>query len=370
MTPSPRMRLRMKPSEPYNAPSGVESVLLIPALTVKAHYQSIVGTSYSNTKVPSPSPRNTSPIPQTVSAPARMETPQSHLTAGQHNTTKDSSPPSAEVRAPPVKRGVLSLTAVVASLPEDIKLTPSLLEFIEHVARPTLAATVITSSSSSAESDSTDVESDIEGETQPSQQPPTESWPISFPVDVTLVFQIQPSTVVLTCQPHSRVECVIQSPDVNFVISFSLFTHQQLENSPTGISSDNTSYVSGQTTIVPFNNLYITGCLTTFVLELYSPQVSTLKQPGVTAVEKREALSLTLGQAFIHFSRKSVSAQCSRRQEARSVDDYSGNTNKLHVSGIASVICHISSTCTYMYTYFVCTVHVIQFISCIHLHTQ
>lgn len=249
----------------------------------------------------------------------------------------------------PVKKGILSVSAVVASLPEDIKLTPSLLEFIERVATPTIAATVVTSSSSSdSETESGGEEGGAAGDHAPQQQTAGESWPISFPVHVTLAFQIQPSTVYLTCRPHSRVECIIQSPDVNFIVSFSLFCPQGLEGTmttsggspPDSLSIHSTPLQQSKANIVAFNNLYITGCLRTFVLQLYSPQVSTLKQPSrEPAVEKKEALSLTLGQAFIHLSRKSVLALMpgagrgvAGKAGVRSVDDYKLH-NKLQVSG-------------------------------------
>lgn len=332
-------------SKPYSSkPTGVETVILIPALTVKAHYQSIVGRSYS----PHHGPLSPSPI---RSPTHKVHSPTHHP---QTPRTPSSPPPNAEDSKPalPVKKGILSLSAVVASLPEDIKLTPSLLEFVERVARPTIAATVVTSSSSGE----SDTESGEEAESG-AQQQPADSWPISFPVHVTLAFQIQPSTVYLTCQPHSRVECIIQSPDVNFVVSFSLFCPQHLEGSsaaiggspPDSLSLRSASLHQSKDSIVAFNNLYITGCLTTFILQLYSPQVSTLKQPGETVVEKKEALSLTLGQAFIHLSRKSVltllpgaAGRCGDvRGGLRSVDDYKPH-NKLQVSG-NTIICILVS---------------------------
>lgn len=329
------------PTDPYlskgysSKSSGVETLILIPALTVKAHYQSIVGRSYSQQQQTIPlSPSRLSPAPK-VQSPTHLIQPPHDCSAPP--TGQDDSKPAL-----PVKKGILSVSAVVASLPEDIKLTPSLLEFIERVARPTIAATVVTSSSS-GDSD-TDTESGgEEGEPVSQPQQTADSWPLSFPVHITLAFQIQPSTVYLTCRPHSRVECIIQSPDVNFVVSFSLFCPQQLEGAtnstiggspPDSISLHSSSLHHSKANIVAFNNLYITGCLTTFVLQLYSPQVSTLKQPGETIMEKKEALSLTLGQAFIHLSRKSVLALIpgAGRGGVRSVDDYKPH-NKLQVSG-------------------------------------
>ncbi len=324
----------------------VESVLLIPALTVKAHYQSLVGASYSNPIISST--LLSSPLQQSASAPIQLAT----------TTTTNTSPPSHnkhQHQQPlplPVKRGVLSLSAVVESLPEDIKLTHSLLEFIEQVARPTLAATVVSSSSST--------ESLSEQEGKPGEKGGASSsssmHPISFPVDVTLTFHIQPSTVYLTCQPHSKVECIIQSPNVNFVISFSLFSHQILERPPLSLDrpSPTSSTIDPNSRAVFFNNLYITGCLTTFLLQLYSPQVSSLKS-GAPTVENKEALSLTLGQALLHFSRKSVLTPLSHKGSsvdthpaATSVDDYDTHS-KMQVSGMYVCVCVCMYVCTLVY---------------------
>ena len=324
-------------------PSAVDSVLLVPALTVKVHYQSMVGAMLPRAPtvpVPQGLSPHSSPVPSTNFVPTIKSPPATPVRDTNVETKKsvswnleetDSSDLQSEVQT---KRGVLSISAVVASLPEDVELTPSLLEFIEQVARPTLAATEVTSSNSESDTPA-DIDSGLEGPTQPHQQPTSDPWPISFPVDVTLTFQIQPSTVHLSCQPLSRVQCMIQSPDVNFVISFSLFTKQQLENS----FSTDSSCPPTQDAIVPFNNLYITGCLTTFVLQLFSPQVTSgLKQYSQTPkIENKEALSLTLGQALIHLSRKTVLAPYSvnrglQGKATGNVDDYSMQ-NKPQVSG-------------------------------------
>lgn len=307
MSHSPLLQARRNKSDHKHS---VESIVLIPALTLKIHYQSILGPAYSNLT----SPLHNSSLSNSNSTPPRPRSPSA--------VTTEQLQPLPHF---PVKRGVLSLSAVIESLPEDIKLTHSFLEFVEQVARPTLAATVISSSSST---ESLGEEPDASAEDKSSQL----LSPISFPVDVTLTFHIQPSTVYLTCQPHSQVECIIQSPDVNFVISFSLFTHQMMEGYSSLNNSSPTCSIGGPNPmIVPFNNLYITGCLTTFVLQLYSPQVSSLK-PGAPIMENKEALSLTMGQALVHLSRKSVSVTKEPNKQATSVDDC-GTYNKMQVSG-------------------------------------
>ena len=223
-----------------------------------------------------------------------------------------------------MKKGMLSISVVVASTPEDMTLTPSLLEFIEQVARPTIAATVGTKLDSSSESDSgedSEVEETEKEELKDKADPPA----ISFPVDVTIAFEMLPSKVCLSCQPHSRVHCVVCSPNVNFVVSFSLFSARKAEGvleSPSPPS------------VVSFNNLYVTGCLRTFTMQLLSPQASSLKQGSDSAPKMydKEALSLTLGQALAHLSRTSVLAAPNKTSPTSSITESSSHS-KLQVSG-------------------------------------
>lgn len=287
---------------------------------VQVHYKSIVGQSY---QFPSPSSSILLSTPTTGTATPSLA-PNIKVTPG--------TPDSATQPGFPMKRGVLSISFVVASTPEDMTLTPSLLEFVEQVVRPTIAATVDTKPDSSSDSDTGD-DSEVEetGEEEPRAK---EDAPISFPVDVTITFHMQPSTICLSCQPHSRVHCIVCSPNVNFVVSFSLFSQQEMKGV---LPSPNL------TSVVTFNNLFVTGCLKTFTLQLLSPQVSTLKQhdSDTTKIEKKEALSLTLGQALTHLSRKSVLV-ASKTSPVNSMNDGSAHS-KLQVSGTGL---HVYAPCS------------------------
>lgn len=292
--------------------SGNDTViLLIPALNVQVHYKSIVGQSY---QFPSPS------------SSLRLSTPTANTSVDKVTPGTPDSANQLHLQStdPPMKRGVLSVSLVVASTPEDVTLTPSLLEFVEQVVRPTIAATVVTKPDSSSDSD-TGEENEVE-ETEEAGVKAKEDTPaISFPVDVTVAFHMQPSTVCLSCHPHSRVHCIVCSPNVSFVVSFSLFSPRETE----GVLP-----LPGPPSVVTFNNLYVTGCLKTFTLQLLSPQVSTLKQdPDSTKMENKEALSLTLGQALTHLSRKSVLAGASKTSPDSSVDGGYSTHSKLQVSG-------------------------------------
>lgn len=41
----------------------------------------------------------------------------------------------------------------------------------------------------------------------------------SFPVDVVVYFHMQPSTFRFSCQPISRVECMLRLPSLDIVFS-------------------------------------------------------------------------------------------------------------------------------------------------------
>lgn len=209
----------------------------------------------------------------------------------------------------PIKKGVLSISAVIAPLPQDLQLDPTLLDFIEQVVRP---LNISTQRGSLADSDDDEEEEeeghgDIESKA-PVAKPQGSTRPLSFPVEVCVTFTIHPSRIYLTCNPHARVKCLIEIPTVNFIISFSLFTRKQFEY----ISSPNMSELSihsadGDDDIVTFNNLYVTGCFKTFALVMFTPQLQTAspKSTGSQSDDK-EAFNLVLGQAFVHLSRKSV----------------------------------------------------------------
>ena len=356
---SPRPRFYEPPSKP------LDTVILIPAFDLKVHYQSIMGKKYMyplssslpGSPIKAPSGFSKSFEQHTTTTTTTGSGPSSGRSSSPHeNKTRPMTLDAADEQAAEdqlIKKGVLSVTAIISSLPDDLQLTPSFLEFIEQVARPTIAATVVSSPSSSDTESDTETKEDLESSTLGKSKAEGESTKaISYPMDVTIMLHILPSKVLLTCKPHSRVECLINSPSVSIVVSFSLFSHLQLESSALIKNSPETTSLSRlvdmRSKTVTFNNLYVTGCLSTFALQLYSPQVSTLKLLDRPRSENKEALSLTLGQAFIHLSRKMVLAPttCSARKlrEVRSVDDYSLH-NKLQVSGVCE---HMNCVCVYV----------------------
>lgn len=312
----------MKGKERGKQHHSVDTLILIPALEVKANYQSILREIYPGSPhkslSASNSPRGRSPIP-----PPKFGGISHAINAERTELSQESKQKVTlvlgDVYDHPIKKGALSIAATVAPLPQDLELNPSLLDFVAQVIRP------INVGAHSGDDD-IDIEVDeIEAtETKQSQivSGATEARPLSFPVDVCLTLQIHPSKVILTCNPHSRVRCLLEIPTVSFVISFSLFSKQQYVI--TGVDPDSSmhSSVLSQCSedIITLNNLNVTGCLKTFALLLYTPQVhsSSVKLKS-SKTEDKEAFNLLLGRAFIHFSRTSV---CIQGAAVKCVDEY------------------------------------------------
>ena len=201
--------------------------------------------------------------------------------------------------APPSTKGSLLFSVNIDSLPAEMKLQPSLLEFIEQVMKPLKG-----NPDSSLSNDSDSAESDSEVGSALSQSSSAQAT-ISFPIEVTIFFHIKPSMVTLSCQPYSRVECSIAVPDVNLCCSFVLFSHQLAENSTSRLSSSSSSILSS--TIRPFNNLCVSGAVQAFSFNIFNPSISSTARTDKTSTEtKKEVIGLTLGLASVHISRKAV----------------------------------------------------------------
>lgn len=200
----------------------------------------------------------------------------------------------------PKKKGSLLFSVNIESLPAEMKLQPSLLEFMEQVIKPLKG-----NAESSISNDSDSAESDSEGGAS-SLQSPTTPATISFPVEVTIFFHVKPSMVTLSCQPYSRVECSIAVPDVNLCCSFVLFSPQLAENSASRLSSSSSSSVLSSN-VRPFNNLCVSGAVQAFSFNIFNPSISSTARTDHSSTEtKKEVIGLTLGLASVHVSRQAV----------------------------------------------------------------
>ena len=89
----------------------------------------------------------------------------------------------------------------------------------------------------------------------------------SFPVDIVVVIRVQPSEIRFSCLPVSRVECMLNLPDLDVVFSSNSSPNkylQQASNRPP--SRDQASETGFQKTSSYFNkavkicNLYLYMC--------------------------------------------------------------------------------------------------------------
>ena len=225
--------------------------------------------------------------------------------------------------APPSTKGSLLFSVNIDSLPAEMKLQPSLLEFIEQVMKPLKG-----NPDSSLSNDSDSAESDSEVGSALSQSSSAQAT-ISFPIEVTIFFHIKPSMVTLSCQPYSRVECSIAVPDVNLCCSFVLFSPQLAENSTSRLSSSSSSSILSST-IRPFNNLCVSGAVQAFSFNIFNPSISSTARTDKTSTEtKKEVIGLTLGLASVHISRQAVKVTPSPNKDSYEKMKISGMS--LHV---------------------------------------
>ena len=191
-----------------------------------------------------------------------------------------------------LREGKLMLSISVQSLEKELTLPQTLPCFLEQIVRPISTATQefpfqdVTAEEDSGEESSSDSNSLTET--------------IQFPIHVCTYFHLKPSSLILSCEPISRSQCVIGIPDVRMACSFSLFSLKQKDSS---MSNDQQEEVS------VFNDFSLTGCLSSFYVSLLSPQVFAKKTALSPIKESKEVITLRLGLASVHICRKSFLAQ-------------------------------------------------------------
>ena len=195
------------------------------------------------------------------------------------------------------REGTLILSVSVQSLEREVVLSPSLPVFLEQVAQPISSAT----KDFSSKMDITGVDED-EGDCSETSDVSS----LTFPIHVFIQFHLKPSTIILSCEPISHVQCSIGIPDMRLASSFSLFTDKEMDTSVTD-SLDHQSYIA------TFNDFSVTGCLSSFYVILTCPPVSSVKLQGMKAEPlskgPRKVFSLQMGLASLHISRKTFIAK-------------------------------------------------------------
>ena len=130
-----------------------------------------------------------------------------------------------------MKKAGLYAWVLFQALPQEMVLKPRLLDFIEQALQP------ISVPSEEEVTDgggltSGDTDSDTEGEVGGSMVSSSMSESSSFPVDVVVVFRVQPSDIRFSCLPISRVECMLRLPALDVVFSSNSSPNKSLLQTP------------------------------------------------------------------------------------------------------------------------------------------
>lgn len=154
------------------------------------------------------------------------------------------------------KRASMFAWITLHSVPEETIISPHILDFLEQTLEP-IPLSVLqqskqnTSSSATAGppppptsqpqsegvSSSQDTHARVSAEDE--EDAVTSTYYASFPVDVIVYFHMQPSTFRFSCQPVSRVECMLRLPALDIVFSSKRaeeeYDYEALSNAPGGV---------------------------------------------------------------------------------------------------------------------------------------
>ncbi|XP_039947407.1 bridge-like lipid transfer protein family member 1 isoform X3 [Hirundo rustica] len=185
------------PSSLQTKSSDVETtVFYIPGVDVKLHYNS------KTLKTESPNTSRGSSLPRTLSKESKL-----------YAKGKGSGG---------VKTAKLYAWVALQSLPEEMVISPCLLDFLEK-ALETIPITPIERnytavSSQDEDMGQFDIQDPLEESTTSLVSSSTSAYS-SFPVDVVVYVRVQPSQIKFSCLPVSRVECMLKLPSLDLVFS-------------------------------------------------------------------------------------------------------------------------------------------------------
>ncbi|XP_016095629.1 bridge-like lipid transfer protein family member 1 [Sinocyclocheilus grahami] len=212
------------PTSLQSKSSDIETtVFYIPGVDVKLHYNSKM------LKTESPNASRGSSLPRTLSKESKLygmrDAPAPPASGpGKTNTLLSPPPlPSAKGKASVgVKTAKLYAWVALQTLPEEMVISPCLLDFLEK-ALETIPITPVDRNYTTLNVPEEDVGQfdSVEPleESQVSLVSSATSPYSSFPVDVVVYVRVQPSQIRFSCLPMSRVECMLKLPSLDLVFS-------------------------------------------------------------------------------------------------------------------------------------------------------
>ncbi|RXM98120.1 hypothetical protein EOD39_13560 [Acipenser ruthenus] len=217
------------------------TVFYIPGVDVKLHYNS------KTMKTESPNASRGSSLPRTFSKESKLYGMKDSGTAPPPTTTQSKTNMLLPPPPPPlpsakgkgsagVKAAKLYAWVALQTLPEEMVISPCLLDFLEK-ALETIPITPIERTAVSAQDEDMaqfDPVDQLEESTTSLVSSSTSAYS-SFPVDVVVYVRVQPSQIKFSCLPMSRVECMLKLPSLDLVFSSN---RGELETPPTAHTAD------------------------------------------------------------------------------------------------------------------------------------
>ncbi|MGH0163852.1 UNVERIFIED_CONTAM: hypothetical protein FKN15_068207 [Acipenser sinensis] len=203
------------------------TVFYIPGVDVKLHYNS------KTMKTESPNASRGSSLPRTFSKESKLYGMKDSGTAPPPTTTQSKTNMLLPPPPPPlpsakgkgsgsVKAAKLYAWVALQTLPEEMVISPCLLDFLEK-ALETIPITPIErnyTAISSQDEDMGQFDSVDQLEVSTTSLVSSSTFAYSsFPVDVVVYVRVQPSQIKFSCLPMSRVECMLKLPSLDLVFS-------------------------------------------------------------------------------------------------------------------------------------------------------
>lgn len=251
-------------SSPSNQMHSEQTVILLPGVNVSVNYVSV----------------------NTVADKVK-------LVAVDHDRSSDTSSMHSQGVKQLNKSASVKAFVAIQSLPKEMVVRPSLLDFLEKALEPIIQA-------NDTEDGFSENISSLSG-TGSFVSSGSELY--SFPVDVIAFIRIQPSDILFSCQPVSKVECLVKIPSLDFAITNTpSSSNSQTSRKKTPLSKKNSaSSKPYDVDSLSDAGFAFTACLSQFVFCIFHPYG---KQYGVTGVENRGYLNSKL-----NFTQQAISGK-------------------------------------------------------------
>ena len=251
-------------SSPSNQMHSEQTVILLPGVNVSVNYVSV----------------------NTVADKVKF-------VAVDHDRSSDTSSMHSQGVKQLNKSASVKAFVAIQSLPKEMVVRPSLLDFLEKALEPIIQA-------NDTEDGFSENVSSLSG-TGSFVSSGSELY--SFPVDVIAFIRIQPSDILFSCQPVSKVECLVKIPSLDFAITNTpSSSNSQTSRKKTPLSKKNSaSSKPYDVDSLSDAGFAFTACLSQFVFCIFHPYG---KQYGVTGVENRGYLNSNL-----NFTQQAISGK-------------------------------------------------------------